>query len=79
MPEPAEPETSTESAQPALVIAADVEAALRGFTFPGTAKDLIERARQNGAEESVVERLADLPDRRFTSLGDALRQLDMLS
>ena len=62
-----------------IVTGADVEAAVRGATFPSTSKDLIERARQNGAEEHVLARLSELPERRFTSLGDALRQLDMLS
>ena len=62
-----------------IAIAADVEAAVRGVSFPATSKDLIERARQNGAEDYVVERIAELPERRLTSLGDALRQLDMLS
>ena len=62
-----------------IATAADVEAATRGASFPATAKDLIERARQNGAEDYIVERIAELPDRRLTSLGDALRQLDMLS
>ena len=69
----------SESIAPGLVTGADVESALRGIQFPSTGKDLIERARQNGAEEHVLDRLSDLPERRFTSLGDALRQLDMLS
>lgn len=64
---------------PPVVTGADVESAIRGASFPATPRDLIERARQNGAEEHVVERISELPDRRLTSLGDALRQLDMLS
>ena len=62
-----------------IAVAADVEAAVRGASFPAMAKDLIDRARQNGAEDYVIERIAELPERRLTSLGDALRQLDMLS
>ena len=61
------------------VTGADVEAAVRGQDFPAAPRDLIERARQNGSDESVLQRLADLPERRYTSLGDALRALDMLS
>lgn len=62
-----------------IVTAADVEAAVRGAAFPATARDLVDRARQNGADDWVLERIAELPERRLTSLGDALRQLDMLS
>ncbi len=62
-----------------IVTGADVEAALRGASFPAMPRDLIERARQNGVEDWVIERIAELPDRRLTSLGDVLRQLDMLS
>jgi hypothetical protein len=62
-----------------IVTGADVEAAVRGLVFPAPTRDLIERARQNGAEEHVIDRIAELPDRKVNSLGDALRQLDMLS
>ena len=76
---PEAPPNPDEAPFAGIVTGADVEAAVRGATFPSTAKDLVERARQNGAEEHVLARLAELPERRFTSLGDALRQLDMLS
>ena len=61
------------------VTGSDVEAAVRGAQFPAAARDLLDRARRNGADESVLERMAQLPERHFTSLGDALRALDMLS
>ena len=77
-PEEAEAAQS-EGLAPGMVTGADIESALRGIQFPSIRKDLIERARQNGAEEHVLDRLSELPERRFTSLGDALRQLDMLS
>lgn len=64
---------------PGPVTGADVEAAIRGIEFPATARDLIDRARRNGADENVLHRLADLTERRYSSLGDALRSLDMLS
>ena len=64
---------------PGPVTGSDVEAAVRGTDFPANARDLIDRARRNGADENVLARLADLADRRYTSLGDALRSLDMLS
>ena len=61
------------------VTGSDIEAAIRGQDFPAGPKDLMDRARQNGAEEFVLQRLSELPDRRYSSLGDALRALDMLS
>lgn len=78
-PESAEPQSGVEGPTPIAVTGVDIEAALRGVAFPVTAKDIVDRARQNGVEEHVLDRLAELPERRFTSLGDALRQLDMLS
>lgn len=69
------------TAEPTEVSAtgSDIEAAVRGQDFPAGPKDLMDRARQNGAEEFVLQRLSELPDRRYSSLGDALRALDMLS
>ena len=64
---------------PGPVTGSDVEAAVRGADYPATARDLLERARRNGADENVMGRLSDLTERRYTSLGDALRSLDMLS
>ena len=61
------------------VTAVDVEAATRGLEFPAHPKDILDRARRNGADESVLQRLSELDDRRYSSLGDALRSLDMLS
>ena len=70
---------SPDEVPPGPVTGADVEAAVRGTEFPATARDLIDRARRNGSDENVLARLADLAERRYTSLGDALRSLDMLS
>lgn len=72
-------ERAPDEIPPGPVTGADVEAAVRGVDFPATARDLIDRARRNGADENVLARLSDLTDRRYTSLGDALRSLDMLS
>lgn len=77
--ESAEPVPGVEGPTPITVTGIDIEAALRGVAFPVMAKDIVDRARQNGVEEHILDRLAELPERRFTSLGDALRQLDMLS
>lgn len=70
---------ASEQPTPPLVTGADVESALRGATYPATTRELLERARQNGADDHVVERLAELGERRPRSLGDVLRHLDMLS
>ncbi len=79
-PESAEPQQpGVEPSTPLAVTGIDIEAALRGVSFPVTGKDMVEMARKSGVEEHVLDRLTELPDRRFTSLGDTLRQLDMLS
>jgi hypothetical protein len=78
-PEEATEEPTPDDVLPGPVTGADVEAAVRGVDFPATARDLVDRARRNGADENVLHRLADLSERRYTSLGDALRSLDMLS
>lgn len=78
-PEEAPEEPTPDDVLPGPVTGADIEAAVRGAGFPATARDLLDRARRNGADENVLHRLADLTERRYTSLGDALRSLDMLS
>lgn len=78
-PEDIHEESTPDDVMPGPVTGADVETALRGVEFPAGARDLIDRARRNGADENVLHRLADLVERRYTSLGDALRSLDMLS
>jgi hypothetical protein len=78
-PEEMPEESTPDDVIPGPVTGADVEAAIRGMEFPASARDLIDRARRNGADENVLHRLADLVERRYTSLGDALRSLDMLS
>lgn len=74
-----EPEAEPSEIPAGLVIAADIEVALRGISFPADARSVMERARQNGVDELILDRLSELPERRYTSLGDTLRQLDMLS
>ncbi len=78
-PKPTEPDAGPSEIPAGLVTGVDIENALRGAIFPATMRDLMERARHNGTDELVLDRLSDLPERRFTSLGDALRALDMLS
>ena len=78
-PEEATEGPAADDVAPGPVVGADIEAAVRGVNFPATARDLMERARRNGADENVLLRLSDLGERRYTSLGDALRSLDMLS
>ncbi len=76
---PVEEEAPPSEAALGPVLAPDIEAALRGQAFPATPHDLVRRARANGADERVVDLLAGLAARRYTSLGDALRALDLLS
>lgn len=47
---------------------------LKGVRFPATRGELIELARANDAEEEVLERLGEIPDRRYTDMEDLLSE-----
>lgn len=47
---------------------------LRGVRFPATRDELIARARANGAEEEVLERLGEIPARRYADMEDLLSE-----
>jgi len=47
---------------------------LRGVSFPATREELLELARRNGAEEEVIERLQEIPARRYTDMEDLLSE-----
>ena len=46
---------------------------LKGTAFPASRTKLVERARNSGAGQSVLEALECFPDREFESLADVLR------
>ena len=46
---------------------ADVQKALRGASYPSRKADLLKTAKQNDADEDVMEALAALPDETYES------------
>ncbi|WEH39891.1 DUF2795 domain-containing protein [Streptomyces sp. AM 2-1-1] len=43
----------------------DLQKALKGAEYPASRDDLVSRARDNGAEETLVTKLGDAPADRF--------------
>jgi hypothetical protein len=52
------------------VSAADLTQKLRGIDFPAKKQDLVERARQNQAEDAVMRVLEAMPDQEYASVKD---------
>lgn len=45
----------------------DIQKALGGVDYPASAEDLVRKAEESGADDSVLEALRNLPDRTFNS------------
>lgn len=51
--------------------AADLARALRGTDFPATTEDLVNKAKENGAAEEIIETIRELPeDTEYQSMAD---------
>jgi hypothetical protein len=48
----------------------DIQKALGGVDYPATAQDLVSKAEQSGADESVLEALRNLPDKEYNKPTD---------
>jgi hypothetical protein len=44
----------------------DVQKALSGAKYPSSKQDLIEHAKNNGADDEIVESLKNLPDEEIS-------------
>ena len=51
----------------AHVSPAVVEKSLKGMHYPAKKEDLIKHAKQQGADEEIVDTLKDLPEEKFES------------
>ncbi|MEM5436091.1 DUF2795 domain-containing protein [Paraburkholderia diazotrophica] len=59
---------STSNAKnPAIRKFIDVQKALKGASYPAAKKDLLNTAKQNGADEEAMEALAALPDEQYAN------------
>lgn len=54
---------------------AEVEQFLGGLNYPASKQQVVDRARDNGASEDVMDALDKLPDRTFNSPADVNRAL----
>ena len=45
---------------------------LKGIDFPCMKKDLIQRARKNQAEETLLKALEAFPERRYASMAEVM-------
>ncbi len=52
-----------------------VQTFLRGVDYPVRKQDLLKRAEQEGADESVLEALRDIPDREYESPTSVSREV----
>ncbi len=52
---------------------ATISHALQGVDFPTDKQGLFEHAKENGADESVLERIDDMPDMEYSSMADVFK------
>jgi hypothetical protein len=50
----------------------EIRKALKGIDFPAEKEDLIEYARDNGADPEIVEMLQGMPEEEFDSMSDVM-------
>jgi len=46
---------------------------LKGIDFPADKQDLLDVAKQNGADEDVLEVIENLPDDEYQSMADVMK------
>lgn len=46
---------------------------LKGIHFPASRKDLVERARKNGANEEVLRAIREMPDQSYSNMADVMK------
>lgn len=52
---------------------ANVAHHLKGIHFPAKKRDLVQQARNNGAEKDVMEVLNGVPDQEFATIADVMK------
>ena len=62
------PETRVKA--PAHLSAADLQSYLRGMDYPAGRQDLVARAKENGAPESVIDVIEQFGDRTYRSAAE---------
>lgn len=52
---------------------ANVTHNLRGIDFPAKKADLVQHAKQNGAEPDVLDAIQAMPDRSYETMADVMQ------
>jgi len=50
----------------------EVTKSLKGVTFPADKDELLDYARESGAEEDVIEFMQEMPEEEFESMADVM-------
>lgn len=53
----------------------ELQKALKGADYPADRKDLASRARENGADPGLVEKISDLSKKKFDGPDDVQREV----
>jgi hypothetical protein len=56
----------------AQVPVVEITKSLKGITFPAAKDDLVEFARENGANEDIVRAIDEMPDDEYDSMSDVM-------
>lgn len=56
----------------AKVSVIDITKSLKGVDFPAEKEDLIEYARDNGADEDVIHMMEEMPEEEYGSMSDVM-------
>ena len=54
-------------------VSANLGRFLKGADFPAKQADLVERAKENGADQGVLEVLNNIPKRDYESMADVMK------
>jgi len=52
---------------------ANVATYLKGIDYPANKQDLLQHARQNGAEQDVVDVLECMPEQQYGNMADVMK------
>lgn len=52
---------------------ANVATYLKGIDYPANKQDLLKHARQNGAEQDVVDVLERMPEQQYGNMADVMK------
>ena len=53
-------------------VSANLGRFLKGVDFPANQADLVEHAKENGADQGVLEVLSKMPKRKYGSMADVM-------